>query len=244
SGQARPGVLSGRITNRGGKPIDQSGVRLQVRLSGKSLEDTGAIATFNPKVDANGVWRQEVPPGIYRIEAEALLTYNRKGFRFDLWPTDDQPQDTEFDSRRGAVRDFVWKLSGMEPGEISPDNPLYHYGSRALVHWVELGPKTYPYETKVRWTFKPRGPMVDGLPGHTVVRDLTIRDSAILDLPTGPYTVSAEILGPHGSQRVKFVKHSCNPCAEVMDSVDIDFESDIPFRTAAPWLNAINSTTR
>lgn len=244
SGQPRPGVLSGRITDRSGKPIDQSNIRLQVLLRGKSLEDTGAVATFKPKVESDGRWRQEVPPGIFRIEAEALLTYNRKGFRFELWPTDDQPHDTEFDSRRGAVRDFVWKLDGMEPGAVNPEQPLTQYGSRAKVSWAEIGRETHPRETKVRWTFTPRGPMVDGLPGSTVVKEATIGDSTIFDLPTGPYTVRGEILAPGGPRRVAFVKRGCYPCDELMESVDIDFETDGSFRTATPWLNGLNSLNR
>lgn len=203
--------------NRAGKPL----VGAVVTISG--LSNVGHSTRFSPKTDAQGIFSTSLPNGLYTTSAEVKTTYNGQDYTFELHPLDGE-HDVPQDSRKGIVEDYVWRLSGLKPGESEDPTDLRKYYGRSVIgrflgfgaHYSqEMAARElaeYPQGFRLEVIFTPTGPMADGLPGRAFVFSQNYKLEApimpylnisfdLVDVPTGRYEVRARAIKPDGTSR-------------------------------------------
>ena len=240
----RAGVISGRITDSRGNPLQKA----RVRIHGPSM--AGQELEFSPRPDANGEYSVAVPPGNYKVEALVEPVYERRTWRLPLHPTDDDCN--EVSPEAGIRKDFRWRLSGLVPCGI-PENPFSYYGEHVT---VDVAPDHrhlfdgLPRGSMVRFTLTPTGPLIDGSRGRPLVFDRApdaigrteghIDDTWNLhDIPIGPYDIVATMRTPDGNVfpvSLSVVPVSGTSRAHLEFGPDMAFGSTIPSVTvAASW---------
>lgn len=208
--RARPGYVSGQILTADGRPITVAGAVVKVSVTGVST--AGERVAYQPRTDAQGRYEQQVAAGSYGATATVTVPYNGKQFTIALDPVDGDPARTE-DAAKGVVKDFRWRISGPIAGRAaSTTNLVSYYGlsirlqDPALVASDPISLRgNYP-QGRLRVTFTPRGPLIDGSTGQPITREIATtdlsRDGGILaDLPLGAYTVSAILVDQGGGTR-------------------------------------------
>lgn len=206
STKGEPGTISGKITDSAGKPIEGAEVRIYGTTS------AGEDVSYYPKSGADGTYSTRVADGVYSVGASLTRDYSGRSFEFTLHPTDNT--DNEFDSRGGIARDFVWKLSGFEPGGLK-ENYFSYYGN--TVHMNYSPPENaqsyqipFPDESVATFTLTPTGPLADGSQGQPVTFERTVADLKrstgalddtyeLYDIPLGPYTIAGTLKTPEGT---------------------------------------------
>ena len=214
-----PRTVSGRVINRSGKPV--AGVAISVY----GTSAAGKRIAFFPKTNEQGVYSTPVPDGTYYTYAEVKTNYNGQTYRFPLHPLDGD-DDTTQNAGKGIIEDYVWRLSGLKPGESEDDNNRSaYYGSRIEGQIADIGPYVgdtngsnaardraeFPQGFRIDLTFTPDGHMPDGLPGQVFSVSKTYKLSPgyspfsdsfdLLDVPTGRYTLSARLTKPDGQSK-------------------------------------------
>jgi hypothetical protein len=168
--QVTPYVMQGVVRDAAGRPL--AGV--EVFADNTLYYNANALA----RTDAQGRYRLELPrnePGIWKPGAYVKREYHGVFYELRLYPGDDSP----FAASKGAVRDFVWRLSGrQEDGLLG--KVVYVYGEEGVnVANVEV-------------TLTPSGPLIDGSAGRAITRRVT--GGRIEDVPIGRYTMTARLV--------------------------------------------------
>lgn len=205
------GVLKGRIVDSRGTPL--KGV--EIVADNTLLYNSNALGVSK----ADGTYRipTSAVAGTYHATARIKRKFNGKTFAFDLEPDTDDP----FDGAEGAVRDFVWKLTG-DYG----DNR--QHGSKLLFYFASYEDPQTPEapleQEKVEFTLTPDGPLVDGSEGQASVRrgQSTGDGFAVTDLPVARYRIEARY-GADGEARRPLLVRSKGK-GEFGPAVTADFE--------------------
>lgn len=133
---------------------------------------------------------------IYSAHARYPLRYRDRDWCIRLAPA--TPLDDEvFGGADGAVRDFRWVLSGPIVSTISaPDEDGAWWGAT-----IRLFPTFSDgvYDRVVELTLTPTGPLIDGSTGSVLTRSVDIGATVfVLDIPVGPYAVTATTVEADG----------------------------------------------
>ena len=203
-----PQTVAGRITDVYGNVIEDA--RLVVQLSGTTL--AGERTNFDIEVDENGLYSQQVPDGLYRIYGFVEKEYNGHKYRLELDPEDKRPIGSNQGTKKGVVKNFVWKVAGLKPNADKKVATSYYGGSIELTDVQQLNEgrrlgDRHP-GSKVVLTLKPRGALLDGTPARpqTIEVDAGAVANFIrptyMDIPLGDYVATARLVGPGGGPGV------------------------------------------
>ncbi len=175
-----PGYVKGTVKTAAGAPIPGALIFIDGVLD-QNLQ-------YTTKDD--GAYNIRLQPGAYI--AQATLNYKWEGqtYRFDLKP---DSTDT-FDDSTGAVRNFVWALTG--------EKPQPQMGSYGGFVYVNIGTDNFYLEDQdnITWTLEPVGTLIDGSQGETIVRKggapRSPENGKILEVPVGRYKISGVYAPP------------------------------------------------
>ena len=211
--EAESGMVVGRVTM-----ADGSALRGQVKDIGLAIQgvsEAGERVYFTPVVKADGTYRQKVPPGQYSFSTSRIVViHNDVEHSFTLEPVGMNWNKNQ-DSAEGISQDFVWKITGATPYGMSngKDNGNHtHWYGRSIGlrpegyrEDIKSVPKTIPDGTKLLFTFKATGTVVDGttLSNPIVVERTYTADFRgyydAADLPPASYELSGTATLPDGS---------------------------------------------
>lgn len=206
---AKPQTIAGVVYDSAGKPIKSAVV---VTVAGRTtLGGTRADYTVMP--DENGRYDSDLPDGIYKVWANVDVDYNGRHFRLPVAAEDKKDMHAAYNSAKGIVKNFVWKLSGLQPGG-RPNEYGSYWGVGVLL--FDAGPTfepdkhlkgKYPGSTVIVH-LEPVGPLVDGSQGkpldlQTPSDALDIRNPKCkhLDVPLGDYKATAKLRLKDGRER-------------------------------------------
>ncbi len=229
----KPGFVSGRVTDELGRPIADA----EVGIYGTTM--AGENTRFEVITGADGLFSQRVPEGIYGTTAYQKKRFNNQNYRFALPPTDGITAK-KHDSTPGIVKEFVWHISGLKPGEVAgkPDgNDEWnkHFGASLSISTRQEcfgGDRVYfPKGSTIQLTLTPRGALIDGRPAtdyvnrHTFDKDISTGQRWYPnDIPIGLYTLSAQLIATDGTTRALGVQKAGDINAPYMATIPIDFE--------------------
>jgi hypothetical protein len=193
-------------------------VQYQIVAYGTTLQG-GQRASITLDVDENGHFEQELPEGLYAVMAYVEKDFNGSRFHLKLHPADNKPEQTKSNSKPGIVKDFIFKLTGPQPG-VDPKAEIGHYGASLRLYDSQyLGDdpdklKTkYPAGSVMIVTLTPKGPAIDGstikpveIKGDVAKMGTTL-GHVVMDIPITNYTVTAKLQTPDG----KTVPMKCSP---------------------------------
>jgi hypothetical protein len=193
---AQPGVIQGRVTTEAGAPIAGARIRLIGYTESIGQHDDNLVT------GSDGVYRAEVPDGLYELSGELTLPFEGQDFILPIEPVD--LACDEMLSAPGIVEDFVLRLDGLRGCLVDPDpdNADSYFG--AVVYISPSFSAAWSPDAVVEFTLNPTGPLADGSTGSPLsyerrVADLTsylgpVESTGTLhDVPLGRYTVSATI---------------------------------------------------
>lgn len=233
--KARPHFIVGCVTNSAGQPL--AGV--EVGIYGQTV--AGASVRFEAVTNAQGLYSQRLPEGFYGATAYLKKRFNNKNYKFTLPPADGSTS-AKHDSAPGIVKNFVWRISGLRPGETPGEAGTYNEPKKYFGGYVYLksrvegfgGDRVYfPSGSTLQVTLTPRGPLMDGRKGQTKTFrrrfDKDIKDSIdwyLTDIPIGFYTLSAQLLTPGGAENGLGVRNltATGVKDEYAPTAAIDFE--------------------
>ncbi|MBB6096620.1 hypothetical protein HNR42_000032 [Deinobacterium chartae] len=168
--QTKPYTMTGTVKNSAGQPV--AGV--EVFADNTLYYNMNALG----KTDAKGRYtiplpRQEL--GTWVPGAYVKREYHGVYYEFRLYADD----ESAFSASKGAVRNFVWRLSGRR-GDSYIGSPVYVYTEEG----VDLN--------KLEVTLTPSGPLVDGSAGKAITK--RVPQGRVNDVPVGRYTMTARLL--------------------------------------------------
>ena len=166
------GTIKGRLTDSKGDAVANAKI---------VIEHTVYYASYiYATSDANGYYKTNVPNGSWKASVQIQRNYLGQPYTFDLHPENAAP----FAGTEGAIRNFIWKLSGDKPGGG-------FYGSHVAVY-PEPGSTFLPEHVEL--TLTPDGPLADGSNGQVITQGLTDiggGEDGISDVPVGKYIITA-----------------------------------------------------
>jgi hypothetical protein len=137
-------------------------------------------------------------PYVYSAHARLPIAWDGRDWCLRLAPLTPS-EESVFAAAEGAFRDFAWRLSGPVDGSLwGPDEDGSWWGGT-----VRLFPSFEDgrYDRVIELTLTPTGPLVDGSVGAPVVRTVDLATTLFaLDIPLGPYDVSAVTLEADGAR--------------------------------------------
>lgn len=170
--QGKAGLVKGRVADEKNNPI--AGAKVVI-------ENTVFYATYvYATTDKDGRYAAKVPNGSWNVSVRIEKSFAGKIYRFDLHPDDASP----FAGTAGAVRNFVWKISGPRPegGFYGSDLAVYNQ------------PGTSLSLEDVVMTLTPVGELINGTKGDIVQKGLTDiggGEDGVRDVPLGQYKITA-----------------------------------------------------
>lgn len=196
------GVVTGKVTDSQGRPLE--GVKVIVD---HSLFYNSNMSTLT---NAAGNYRISIPNGSWYAYAVYRKQFNGKTFSFDL-----EPDNYAGFGGEGAVRNFVWKLTGERQEPLSPG----FFGSSITFDNYPTG-NYIENERDIDFTLTPIGKLIDGSEGKTL--SLRSEDGdQLTNIPLGRYRISASYKGkPLGLRR-------WNSSDEFVRSAEFDFQPEI-----------------
>lgn len=211
---AKPGFITGRATMQDGQPVPNFevfyiGANASNGVSGRGVGKNGS---YSIPVPANA----EV--GVY---ARAIADFNGQKYALEMEATNGKTRNNAESTSNGIVRDFVWKLSGLRPGqtkqsaaEDSPNYPSAYYGGviKLDADTMTTGRNdsslryAFPAESTIAVTLTPQGSLVDGSKGQTITQTVRLGDAAhynfyLRNIPIGIYSASATLTTPAGEKK-------------------------------------------
>jgi hypothetical protein len=185
-----PRTVVGSVTDSQGRPMAGVNIWVETQLV------TGPPGKGVTGADGRYVASAPVLQYVYRAHAWNPVRYLDADWCLQVAPSPTTGSDV-FAGKEGAVRDFVWRLSGPVEGTTAlPDEDGAYWGGTVRLFGTFSDGN---YDRLVQLTLKPAGPLVDGSTGETLTRtvDLSMTKFA-LDIPLGAYRVSAASVGQSG----------------------------------------------
>jgi hypothetical protein len=179
-----------------------------VQVSGTTL--AGQRTNFDIEVDENGLFSQECPDGLWRIYGFIEKEYNGHKYRLPLDPEDKREIGSTQGTKKGVVKNFVWRVAGLKPKEDKSLPGSYYGGSIDLTDSRQYDEarrlaSRHP-GAKVVVTLKPRGPLIDGSQGRPMNIESDVAALAGFarptypNIPLGEYAATATLVVPGGGQ--------------------------------------------
>lgn len=165
----RAGYVTGTAKDRAGKPLEETRIIID-----HSIFFNSNLTTLT---DGEGKYAIKVPAGSWYAFAVREVEYHGKRYSFYLHPDHSAGFGGE-----GAVRNFVWELSGVMPEPLSG-----HYGGLVT---VDNFPGVYIEAREINFVLTPVGPLIDGSQGE-VIRPKAQDGYSINDIPIGHYRLTA-----------------------------------------------------
>jgi FKBP-type peptidyl-prolyl cis-trans isomerase len=208
--QPKPGYVIGCVVNMRSEPLSN----VTISVAGTTFP-LGLHANYEVEVE-NGHYELEVPDGSYYVYATLSTLYNGQKYKVELHPFDDKEYYSKSNSKNGIVKNFFWKLSGLNSLRGSPDYASHHHGGSILLQEESDITHEYnhafPKDSTVQITLTPQGPLIDGSQGRTLSFRATAPGppkgtlgigtrgqlGSLLGIPIGRYIVSAELTPPGG----------------------------------------------
>jgi len=164
--------------------------------------------TYTLDVDKDGHFEQQLPDGLYKVNAICLVENANHRVPVDLVWLDDKEGISQ-SSSGGIVRDFRLITAGLRPG-ADPKRPESYFGATLRVQGPTYDTRTgqlssrHPGST-VRVTLTPLGPLVDGTRGEVVTREMPATDANYGGyarvIPPAAYRVTATLVERDGTTR-------------------------------------------
>lgn len=201
-------MVKGKVLTSDGRPV--SGARIIISsviwYNENTVATTGAEGTYSKKLAG-------LDSDAFYAYASIQKDYNGKRYTMDLHPesTDD------FFPADGAVRNFIWKLTGPQVGRSTGI-----YGGQVT---VASEPGAFYDFTNVTLTMVPQGALIDGSNGSTIT--MKVPNSQKLEVPIGRYLISA-VYAPAG-QGQKTMKIRLSDTGSYNNSVLVDFSPSTDF---------------
>jgi hypothetical protein len=185
SGGLEPYTVTGIVLDTKGQPLEGATVRLyQDFVSGRTEVTTGPDGRYRA---SSSVQNESAS---YKIEAFIEVDYNGQTVCPRLAMPD--PNDhNSFTLDKGAEKNFQWQLTG----EVGNSDTFFG-GSINL--W-----NIFMFEgiNDVEITLTPTGPLIDGSEGSVIAGKVSdVNDYTLFDIPVGPYTLQAALIGHDGSR--------------------------------------------
>lgn len=196
-----PYIMKGRVTNSAGEPL----VGIEVFADNTLLYDSNLVDV----TDADGYYRIDLngfSPSSWQGAAYVEPTFEGEYYMIRLESDNEQA----FAGVDGAIRNFTWRVQGEIPGGG-------FHGALAFVYTNFEWPENYD-DSFVKLTFTPKGPLIDGSTGETLV--LSPNGGEIIDIPIGRYTVTGQYEEPGQAPR---------PLRINLDDLDDVYESSKTF---------------
>lgn len=218
-GETRPekGYVTGKVVDGKGEPI--AGVNILVDNMAYHDSQTKGVT------DEKGMYKIKIFQGAWKVYANFKTTYNGKNYSIQAYPDESSVVGEEW-----VVRNFTWKLEGVDP-----DNDSYRYGGRITVHSAD---DFYESEGDIELIFTPVGPLIDGSAGK--IPKITGGDhywseyGYISHIPVGRYNVTASLKKVGGNVPLKIQDWYTK--GAFVSTLKLDFQPDISdFR---PTINA------
>lgn len=201
------GYATGKVVDGQGKPIAGA----KIYLDNAPFHDS----FIDGSTGEDGIYKIKVYQGAWKAYASFKREYNGKTYSIQLYP-----DNTNSFSEEGAVRNFTWKLEG-----IDPDNEHYFYGGQVTVS-SDIG--FYEDYEDIELTFTPSGPLIDGSEGKTIVLRYGERYWEeyyyIKDIPVGRYMVTAILKKSGGNVPLKI--QNWHTKGDFVSELQLDFIPD------------------
>jgi len=124
-----------------------------------------------------------------------MLNVNYEGHKYEFNLDPVHPTCADFDSTKGLVQDFVWKVSGQRPcSNYEATEALGYNGGEVYIRGTLSGGTRLPYGTKISVTLVPSGPLMDGTTGRTITKQMASGEK-IDDVPLGKYRATVSKAG-------------------------------------------------
>lgn len=199
---ARPGHFAGTVRTRGGKPVAGADVRFEVTAP------DGGQAVARAGTDERGAYDFTALPSHQYKYYEPYLTmgFDGKEHQFPLLPTDGEPlryDDQEFlPVAKGAVRNFLFPVSGLKDPKGRADDPNNHFGFA-----VAIDPSDGAAGHTIEVTLTPLGALLDGTAGKSLSYSHKLPAPVpsdyrftIYGVPLGRYKMTRRLLAPSGAE--------------------------------------------
>jgi Carboxypeptidase regulatory-like domain len=186
SGVLEPFTVTGIVLDTQGRPLENAKISIVPDLVGGNV---------NAVTDANGRYRvSSLVDASYKAYAYIEVPYNGhrdcQTLNMSLVMTN-ADETISFVVDQGAERNFQWQLTGARD--------VGFYG--AEIHFSYIPDKYRELANVIEITLTPTGPLIDGSEGSVLVRDFLFNETYILeDIPLGPYTIQAVLVGNDGSR--------------------------------------------
>jgi hypothetical protein len=180
SPQAEAGVVTGHVVDAQGRPV--AGAEIVASNTDWFNKTTTGYT------DARGTYRFKLPTGVaegsYTASGTVTVKYHGRTYKLALY----EENSRVFSAYDGAVRDFVFRLTGKRTAD-SDDDPARDLplgGTLEVHHQID----------EVVWenleiTLEPVGALIDGSTGRKLVRTMPAADYRLYDIPLGQYKITA-----------------------------------------------------
>jgi hypothetical protein len=212
SGGLEPYTVTGIVLDTKGQPLEGAIVRLyQDFVSGRTEVTTGPDGRYKASSSVQNA------SASYKIEAFLEVDYNGQTVCPKLAMPD--PNDyTSFTLDEGTERNFQWQLSGQVGNYEN-----FFGGTISIWNSSQFSDTSKAVEL----TLTPTGPLLDGSEGSVIVQEVlpgNMETSSLNDIPVGPYTLEAALIG-HDDSRTPINVASINQMGSYTPEVAIEWES-------------------
>lgn len=241
-GKVTKGVVAGKVTYSEGKPLQ--GATLEI-----ASKEYAASVTGTSKADGSYTLRIGNLQSNYNLAGWIEKEFNGVNFRFPLKPRG--AEGTEFFGEEGFNKDFVWNTSGRAWWKTTdPEDPASFLGLSFDVQGYDpkndagaTEPLAAAPGSKIKVTFEPSGPMIDGSRGKLQTKEIEVGSEGIKrysakvgvinDIPVGNYKITAELIGADGSPKDLQVAYRCGRGRPSCDPSATPLASTADFKAAA-----------
>jgi hypothetical protein len=183
SGVLEPFTVTGLVLDTQGRPLENAEVIIIPDLIDGNV---------NAVTDANGRYKVTSLVDIsYKAQAYTEeVPYNGESVCQRLVMTN-ADETLSFAVDQGAERNFQWHLTGK--AEVG------FYGAEIDFPYI---PDKYREQANIiELTLTPTGPLIDGSEGSVIMREFLFNETyKVEDIPLGPYTIQAVLIGNDGSR--------------------------------------------
>lgn len=185
-GSPVPNSVSGTVLTEQGQPVPGATM---------IVEPAMYRGTFFGTTDESGRYRftdLNAATNPYYVYAYKEVDYHGRQYCVRMAGNPNPYQDP-FNSKAGAIRNYVWKISGPSDMPTSDNGTQSWGGTLRFENFMSMPEEsTVDPDATIRVTLVPDGPLIDGSTGTTLVKTLTMKEG-LTDIPVGAYRVSAEL---------------------------------------------------